>query len=63
MEVELLEHLGGVTLLHGPLRGTDQQMVISLEGISEIQIGDSLRFSLPPELVHLFDAQTDRRIG
>jgi sn-glycerol 3-phosphate transport system ATP-binding protein len=63
MEVELLEHLGGVTLLHGPLQGTDQQMVISLEGISEVQIGDRLRFSLPPELVHLFDAQTDRRIG
>ncbi|MGI3184971.1 sn-glycerol-3-phosphate import ATP-binding protein UgpC [Nioella aestuarii] len=63
MEVEMLEHLGGVTLLHGPLHGTDQQMVVSLEGISDVKMGDSLRFSIPTDLVHLFDAKTDKRIG
>jgi len=63
MEVEMLEHLGGVTLLHGPLQGTDQQMVVSLDGISDVQMGDKLHFSLPANLVHLFDAQSDKRIG
>ena len=63
MDVEMLEHLGGVTLLHGPLQGTDHQMVVSLDGISDVKMGDSLRFSVPVDLVHLFNASTDKRIG
>ena len=62
MTVDMLEHLGGVTLLHGPLAGTDQQMVASLEGISLIEIGDTVRFTAPAGVVHLFDATTGKRI-
>jgi len=62
MTVDMLEHLGGVTLLHGPLAGTDQQMVASLEGISPVEIGDTVRFSAPAGVVHMFDAATGKRI-
>jgi len=61
MEVEMLEHLGGVTLLHGPLHGTDIQMVASLNGISEAKIGGTLHFSVPKNAVHLFDPETEKR--
>ncbi len=62
MNVEMMEHLGGVTLLHGVLAGTDQQMVASLNGISIVQIGDTVRFNAPPEALHLFDPKTEKRI-
>ena len=62
MTIDMLEHLGGVTLLHGPLAGTDQQMVVSLEGISQVQIGDTVRFAAPAAAAHLFDVTTGKRI-
>ena len=63
MQVEMLEHLGGVTLLHGGLAGRSTQMVASLDGISDAKMGDSMRFSVPEGHVHLFDATTEKRIG
>ncbi|WP_370251312.1 sn-glycerol-3-phosphate import ATP-binding protein UgpC [Nioella sp.] len=63
MDIEMLEHLGGVTLLHGPLKGTGQQMVASLDGIADVKMGQSLRFSVLPGATHLFDAQSEKRIG
>ncbi len=63
MTIEMLEHLGGVTLLHGILDGTDIQIVASLEGISQHQIGEVLTLSAPTEKLHLFDEATEKRIG
>lgn len=62
MTVELLEHLGGVTLLHGHLAGSDLPIVASLEGIAPTKIGDVVRFSVSPSVLHLFDKSSERRI-
>ncbi len=62
MQVEMLEHLGGVTLLHGPLEGTDRQMVASLDGISDVKMGERVCFTAPKDALHLFDAETEKRI-
>ncbi len=62
MQVEVLEHLGGVTLLHGPLEGSDQQIVASLNGISVVEVGETVRFDAPERALHLFDPATEKRI-
>lgn len=62
MTIEMLEHLGGVTLLHGTLDGTNIPMVASLVGISKYQIGDEVTLSAPTGSLHLFDAKSEKRI-
>ncbi|MGH1412254.1 MAG: sn-glycerol-3-phosphate import ATP-binding protein UgpC [Pelagimonas sp.] len=63
MTIEMLEHLGGVTLLHGTLAGTDLQIVASLNGITQHIVGEELTLSAPTYNLHLFDPETEKRIG
>ncbi|SMX26616.1 sn-glycerol-3-phosphate import ATP-binding protein UgpC [Pelagimonas phthalicica] len=62
MTIEMLEHLGGVTLLHGVLDGTDTQIVASLNGITDHQVGDQVSFAAKQSHLHLFDAKSEKRI-
>jgi len=63
METGLLEQLGSNTLVHGKLAGTELDLVVSLPGIhTEASIKDRFNISVATEHMHLFDAQTKKRI-
>ncbi|MEM7212296.1 MAG: TOBE domain-containing protein, partial [Pseudomonadota bacterium] len=53
--VAMLEKLGANTLVHGALVGSEQELVASLPGLEEVQIGETLSFGAPAERLHLFD--------
>ncbi|MEQ8441809.1 MAG: sn-glycerol-3-phosphate import ATP-binding protein UgpC [Alphaproteobacteria bacterium] len=61
--VEMAELLGGVTLLHGTVKGTDISLTVSLDGIVSAEVGQTMQFSAPASALHLFDAKSERRIG
>ncbi len=59
----MVEQLGSNTLIHGVLAGTHSPLVVSLQGVhSEQSIGSTLRVDLPESAMHLFDAQSGKRI-
>ncbi|HGY9609067.1 sn-glycerol-3-phosphate import ATP-binding protein UgpC [Vibrio harveyi] len=63
VEVELIESLGADLLLYCRTEGCDsQKLVVRVEGHTPIQIGDKLGLDIKPKHVHLFDANTEKRI-
>jgi sn-glycerol 3-phosphate transport system ATP-binding protein len=62
IDVDMVEQLGANTLLHGMLSGTTHAMVASVSGHVSTQAGAQHRFSAAPELLHLFDAKTEKRL-
>ncbi|WP_278921097.1 MULTISPECIES: sn-glycerol-3-phosphate import ATP-binding protein UgpC [Pseudophaeobacter] len=62
IEVEMVEQLGANTLLHGTLSGTDHAMVASVSGHVSAEMGTVHRFAVTPELLHLFDPETQKRL-
>ncbi|SLN71260.1 sn-glycerol-3-phosphate import ATP-binding protein UgpC [Falsiruegeria litorea R37] len=63
IDVEMVEQLGANTLLHGTLSGTNHEMVASVAGHVAADSGAQRRFSISPDLVHLFDTQTEKRLN
>ena len=63
VEVNMLEHLGANTLLHGVLKDTDITLVVSLDGFRDLAIGDLMSFSVEPDNLHFFDSETQQRVG
>ncbi len=63
IDVEMVEQLGANTLLHGTLSGTDHTMVASVAGHVTAGSGAQNTFSITPDLVHLFDLQTEKRLN
>ena len=62
--VGLAEPLGANTLLHGTLKDSALALVASLGGIHELpRAGQTLKFSVDAEDVHLFDRDSGLRIG
>ncbi|MGR3460215.1 MAG: ABC transporter ATP-binding protein [Roseovarius sp.] len=63
MKVLLAEPLGANTLLHGKLAG-GQSFTASLPGVHRAGHRDEpLRLSILPENMHVFDRDTERRVG
>ncbi len=63
MTASLVEHLGADTLVHGYF-GTDRSdMTIRLGGFHHIADGDALALQVVPEKIHLFDPETEKRLG
>lgn len=60
----MIEQLGSNTLVHGYLSGGEKiAIVVSLQGVhSEQSIGATLRVDAPSSALHLFDADTGRRL-
>ncbi|MBB4858691.1 ABC-type sugar transport system ATPase subunit [Novosphingobium chloroacetimidivorans] len=56
-EVELFERLGPLSFAHLGARGGIGTVVAQLPGDRQVTLGETLRFSLPPSQVHVFDAQ------
>ena len=59
--VAISELLGADTLVYGSIEG-GTQMVIRLEGIRKLTEGEQLAVNFPPDLHHLFDGNTGKRI-
>jgi len=62
MTVGIVEQLGADTHVHGNLVG-GADMVVRLEGVHSIPGGTELTLTADPKSVHVFDAQTGKRLG
>ncbi len=64
LEVKAAEPLGANTLIHGRLEGAgDTVFTVSLPGIHREVLGQQMiRLSIPSDHLHLFDAQSGRRL-
>ena len=62
LTVRMAEPLGANTLIHGAVPGMDAEVVASLPGIHrEADMTGELRFHIPPEATHVFEAATGKR--
>ncbi len=61
LTVGIVEKLGADTLVHGAMEGS-VDVVVRLEGVREFGAGENLRLSFSPDMIHLFDQSTGRRI-
>ncbi len=55
--VELFERLGPLSFVHLGARGDIGTVVAQLPGDQVVSLGETLRFGVPPQQVHVFDAQ------
>ncbi|HEX3864818.1 MAG TPA: sn-glycerol-3-phosphate import ATP-binding protein UgpC [Stellaceae bacterium] len=61
IRVELLERLGADTMLHGRLPdGT--RLIARAPGTLALSLGETVRLTIRPKHIHLFDVQTGRRL-
>jgi len=61
LRIELLERLGADTILHGRL-SDGVRMTARTPGHFAPPLGDTARFAIRPERIHLFDPETGRRL-
>ena len=59
--VDLVEALGADTLVHARL-ADGEPLTLRLPGTTKVRERDRLALRLPPEALHIFDAETGRRI-
>src|SRR5579863_4903958 len=61
LKTELLERLGADTIVHGRLAdGT--ALIARASGTLALRLGETVRLAVAPEHIHLFDAESGRRI-
>jgi sn-glycerol 3-phosphate transport system ATP-binding protein len=56
-----LERLGADTILHGRLPD-NTALVARTAGTAAFSLGETVRLSIGPAQIHLFDAETGRRL-
>jgi sn-glycerol 3-phosphate transport system ATP-binding protein len=62
LAVELLERLGADTIVHGKLGGAGTVVTARAAGTVNPPLGETLRFAVRPEHIHLFDAESGARL-
>ncbi len=63
VKMQIAEPLGGITLLYGRLEQSGQSITVSMPGVHLLdQNGETMRFSVKPEHIHLFDAKSGERL-
>jgi sn-glycerol 3-phosphate transport system ATP-binding protein len=60
--VQMFEHLGANTLMHGTLEKTNVDVVVSLPGHVSADAGSVMTFSAFAENMHIFDTETGKRV-
>jgi sn-glycerol 3-phosphate transport system ATP-binding protein len=60
LKIELIEELGVGRLVHGQLAGT--AMTIAIGPGERLPPGDTIGVTIPPDAVHLFEAESGRRL-
>ncbi|HYD98761.1 MAG TPA: sn-glycerol-3-phosphate import ATP-binding protein UgpC [Alphaproteobacteria bacterium] len=61
LRVDLVEALGADTLVHGRLGAAP--LIARLPGTVAVREGEALHFTAPTDQLHLFDAESGRRMG
>ena len=59
-QVEVREPMGAEVFLH--VRSAWGNLVVRAEGKSRVLEGDTIRLSVPPDAIHLFDGETERSL-
>jgi sn-glycerol 3-phosphate transport system ATP-binding protein len=62
VSVELVEALGADTLVHGRIGGSGPVVTVRLPGASRVAAGGMLPVAVAAENIHVFDAETGRRL-
>ena len=62
VRIEMLEHLGANTLVHGVLEGTKTPIVVSIDGLQTLPTDAVLCFAPLEGQIHMFDRQTEVRL-
>ena len=60
MKIELIEELGVGRLVHGQLAGTP--MTVAVGPDEQLAASERMGISIPPDAVHLFEAESGRRL-
>lgn len=60
VKVETMEYLGADTLLI--CRSAEQELTVSVNGKSDVRVGDLIKLNWTPEHIHLFSAATGKRL-
>ena len=60
--VQMFEHLGATTLMHGTLDKTNIDVVASLPGHVSADSGSVMTFSAAADNMHIFDTETGKRV-
>ena len=60
--VQMVEHLGADTLVHGTLGEAGIDITLRLVGICQMTVGDVLALTIDPRNVHVFDHDSGKRL-
>jgi sn-glycerol 3-phosphate transport system ATP-binding protein len=60
--VQMVEQLGANSLIHGLLKETDVEIVVSIPGHVSAEVGSVMAFSVDHENIHIFQSETGKRI-
>jgi sn-glycerol 3-phosphate transport system ATP-binding protein len=60
--IDFVEALGADTLAHGGLGNSRLPLTVRLPGSARVSAGERLSLVLPPQSLHLFDAETGARL-
>ena len=63
LHVDVVEHLGADTIVHGHFGTSNTDLTVRLPGVRHLQAGEILPLSVQPDHVHLFDADSGARLG
>jgi len=62
LKVDVVEHLGADTLVHGTFGHSDSKLTVRLEGIRTVNQGEVLPLSIESKHIHIFDSDTGKRL-
>ena len=61
--VQVVEHLGADTLVHGTFDHGDSNITIRLNGIQNFNPGDIIPLTIAPQNIHVFDTDIGKRLN
>ncbi|MBO6560569.1 MAG: sn-glycerol-3-phosphate import ATP-binding protein UgpC [Nisaea sp.] len=62
LKIDLVEHLGADTLVHGHTGGKKALTTVRLSGHRHLNSGETMHLAAAPERLHLFDPESGRRL-
>jgi sn-glycerol 3-phosphate transport system ATP-binding protein len=63
LHVDVVEHLGADTIVHGHFGTSRTDLTVRLPGVRHLQSGETLPLTVKSAHVHLFDAESGARLG
>ncbi|WP_440671235.1 TOBE domain-containing protein [Cysteiniphilum sp. 5D8B4] len=61
--VDMVEHLGGETLIYGCVQNSDAKITVRIDGYWQGNIGQAVHLHVKKEHLHAFDRNTTKRIA